>query len=201
MNNSTKLNKNTKGGYRCYFPCIRRFQSRHQFHQHIAKVLECKHRHRAFIAEKLQGRPPSPTFKPDNGVENQDIGIEWETVSDDPTHLEAEDDILEVEELEGSNIDEEEEVTNMPARPREPCDEDDTFVVKYDGAGKIIAKEKTPFSVIYNLQKERNKGTYYPFSCQKEVELAEFLHESGMSQATIDQFMKLEYVGFLRSTA
>ena len=30
-----------------------------------------------------------------------------------------------------------------------------------------------------------------------EVELAEFLHESSMSQATIDQFMKLKYVGFL----
>ena len=67
------------------------------------------------------------------------------------------------------------EVSNMPACPREPCDEDDTFVVKYDGARKIITKEETPFSVIYNLQKERNKGTYYPFSCQKWSLLSSYM--------------------------
>lgn len=64
----------------------------------------------------------------------------------------------------------------------------------YDSAAEIKRRVTPKFERIRRkLEKEFPDLPYYPFSCEKEWNMARWLHQSGMSQAQMDRFFHLQY--------
>jgi hypothetical protein len=85
-----------------------------------------------------------------------------------------------------------EEATNPNQHDAQPP----FFIEYYPGAAKIQGQTKT-FMDIFDKDKHASKrvnNLYYPFASAKEWEVASFLLKSGLSQAKIDEFLKLELV-------
>jgi len=78
--------------------------------------------------------------------------------------------------------------------PEEPKDNDDTVEDLIDRAGEVIRKVKSDFELLLDLQLQTATSIYHPFSCLTELEIATWLHNSGLSQASIDQFLHMKYV-------
>ena len=65
----------------------------------------------------------------------------------------------------------------------------------YENAGRGYGQQETLFQALHKQQLEKGQGNiYYPFSCYQDFELAVWLHESGLSQAHINKYLKLTYV-------
>jgi len=69
-----------------------------------------------------------------------------------------------------------------------------TFVERFPDAGRVIGNQETTFSFLYKERTAADIPLHYPFSCRTDVDVATFLHKSGLPQSSIDKFLKLSYV-------
>lgn len=76
----------------------------------------------------------------------------------------------------------------------EPSQTAETVVDSYPEAGKVYGTQQTRYEKIRQQQDARDAGLYWPFSCATEAEMAAFLHESSMSLAEVDVFLRTSYV-------
>jgi hypothetical protein len=73
-------------------------------------------------------------------------------------------------------------------------EDDDLFEVPFEGAGKIRGQIDPPFDTYMSNLRDNGSNIYYPFSGAKEWELVIWLHETRLSLAKIDDFLRLDYV-------
>jgi hypothetical protein len=86
-------------------------------------------------------------------------------------------------------------------RPVDEEDEEDQVTDYFPNAGAISGNLDGRFFDILNSQlRTAAKNIHHPFKNEEELELANWMHQSGMSMAQMDAFFKLQYVGksFLR---
>lgn len=182
---------NQSKNYQCIPPCSAVFSTAAQLRQHKAMVATCSQRSWNQILERFggiqqSGDNSSSSRKSNDLNPGQDLGLdfdndgfvmEWHTAAND-----------EMEEIEiGWN----EALSEHP--PGEPDDEG-LVIDCHPGAGEVVGKTKTVFQCEFERRQLLELKPWYPFSCAMEVEVATFLHESGLSQSSIDQFLHLSYV-------
>ena len=71
------------------------------------------------------------------------------------------------------------------------------FIEDYPGeAGTPVPgrRKKTPFEKLKRVQQDRNQEPWSPFANEEEWELARWLMSAGVSQAKVDEFLKLPIV-------
>lgn len=87
------------------------------------------------------------------------------------------------------------DTTNLPP-PSSSSKAMPYFQENHSAASHIFGQGKTFMDGFYEDQfsEYRKENLYYPFASDKEWELALFLLRSGLSMASIDQFLKLELV-------
>jgi hypothetical protein len=67
-------------------------------------------------------------------------------------------------------------------------------------AGQVIWITPSAFHLQRMLQETLYHGNiHYPFSSEKEWKMAQWLHQSGVSLAKIDKFLRLSYVCFFHA--
>ncbi|KAG8800252.1 hypothetical protein FRC16_003302 [Serendipita sp. 398] len=74
------------------------------------------------------------------------------------------------------------------------ADYEDSFEEVHPSAGWIIQTCEAPFMRLLQLLQDEGKTIYHPFESKEELELSHWLHESGLSKAKIDLFLKSGYV-------
>lgn len=90
------------------------------------------------------------------------------------------------------------DIDNTPNSPMAESSQS-YFREEYPRASGIFGQGNT-FMDNFNLNQysnERKSNLYYPFASEEEWELALFLLRSGLSMASIDQFLKLSLVGLI----
>jgi hypothetical protein len=73
-------------------------------------------------------------------------------------------------------------------------EDDDLFEVPFEGAGEIRGQVDPPFDTYMSNLRDSGFNIFYPFSGAKEWELVVWLHETRLSLAKIDSFLRLGYV-------
>jgi len=68
------------------------------------------------------------------------------------------------------------------------------FVEHFPDAGCVIGNQETAFLFLYKERTAADIPLHYPFLCRTDVDVATFLHESGLPQSSIDKLLKLSYV-------
>jgi len=68
------------------------------------------------------------------------------------------------------------------------------FIEHFPDAGHVIGNQETTFSFLYKERTATDIPLRYPFLCRTNVNVATFLHKSGLSQSSIDKLLKLSYV-------
>jgi len=94
--------------------------------------------------------------------------------------------------------DEGDHVVDNPASMRNTADDTSVLIVEdyYPSAASVMRSVPPAYSHLYDEMVEIGEGNlYYPFAGPKEWEVARWLHNSGLSKARIDEFLKLDYVG------
>jgi hypothetical protein len=122
----------------------------------------------------------------DNATESEDEGDEEYDVSEeerDPGFDEAND--------EGA-ID----LEDQPC-PVDADDEEKIVEERYPHAGQVHGKTNSPFQNVLNTILQGKGSIYHPFKSEEELELATWMHQSGLPMSKIDHFLKLKYVSVI----
>jgi len=101
------------------------------------------------------------------------------------------------EALDASDVENDLDSLGDQSCPVDEGHEDNTFEEHYLGAGCVHKTRRPPFRGILNERLQRDENIYLPFEDQQEWELANWLHQSGLSMSKIDDFLKLQYVSVL----
>jgi hypothetical protein len=78
-----------------------------------------------------------------------------------------------------------------------PVDEDDEENIveeHYPGAGKVHRTNNSHFQAILKAAVDRKGCLHFPFANETELQLATWMHQSGLSMSKMDEFFRLKYV-------
>lgn len=190
-------------GYRCPFPCSKRFRAVNQLQNHRNQVPACKTRWLALLIQKAKqrildksGSGIRVSASPENLPEDM---MDWEpefyVEPDDTNYASSEP----VESQASFNAG----TPTMYMEYEQDLNQDDSYLPDaklgaeelFEDAARVYDQEDSFYEFLLAEQKKIGKGNvYYPFSCYMEFELALFLNDSGLSLASIDRFLKLQYV-------
>ena len=110
-------------------------------------------------------------------------------------------DSLEVEEDPGipDNLDDDDDPgsLNDQACPIDEADEESIVEEYYPDTGKVHRKTNSHFQNILNKILAGKRTLYYPFESEEELELAIWMHQSGLPISKMDEFFKLKYVSMM----
>jgi len=179
--------------YCCRSPCTKAFDEISKLRKHQALVPACQDHEDAFVQSAMLSLAQQVSISD----ANQDI-------LRPPDHNGMEIDL----DLGGGVEDHDGDLPQQPpevppaqspslskrSAPEEPKDDDDTVEDLVDQAGKVIRKVKSDFKLLLDLQLQTATSIYHPFSCSTELEIATWLHNSGLSWVSIDQFLHTKYV-------
>jgi hypothetical protein len=78
--------------------------------------------------------------------------------------------------------------------PVDENDEENIVEEYYPGAGKIHQTHESHFQSILKATLDGKGNLHLPFASEAELQLATWMHQSGLSMAKMDEFFKLKYV-------